>query len=338
MGEGMVIRIRKMIAMLWALLVLHCVNIITVSAFDGARIEENERLAIERMTRGFEGLEESIDLSDLNISTSSLSVLFSHATKNTPYLFYVDKRLTYTYRGDTVIKVMPKYNMTKEEANTAIGFCKAEVGKMAELILVGESELERMILAHDLICSRYKYDLSLESNNIYKFIKEGKGTCQGYTWTYMALLREVGIECEYVASDSIDHIWLRVKLDGDWYNSDVTWDDPVGNEGNGTQICRNHLLFSDVEADRDGYRDRYGASGNKCTSEKYDGVDLSDLVSPDHTAGDVNHDGAVGLADLVALRLCKRVCPICADIDVDMAFSEGDINALRHFILTKSYE
>ena len=60
-----------------------------VSALEDGGQENNERRAIERMTQGFEAFEERIDLSDLNISVSSLSLLFSHATKNTPYLFYV---------------------------------------------------------------------------------------------------------------------------------------------------------------------------------------------------------------------------------------------------------
>lgn len=333
----MVARIKRIIAALLAILLLSSV-FVTASALEDVRREENERVAIERMTSGFENFDERIDLSDLNIPTSSLLLLFSHATKNSPYLFYVDKKLTYTYRKDTVMTVMPRYNMTKAEADKAIEFCKGEVIKMAGLVFAGRSELEMLILAHDLICSRFKYDLSLESDNIYKFIKEGKGTCQGYTWTYMALLREIGIECEYVASDSIDHIWLKVKIKGEWYNSDATWDDPVGDDGNGAAICRNHLLFSDAEADRDGYRDRYSASKNECTSRKHDGATFSDLVSPNHTAGDVNHDGAVSLLDLMAVILGKSGCPICTDTDFDMMITSNDAARLREHILTNVHE
>ena len=265
-------------------------------------------------------------------------MIFSHATKNSPYLFYVDKTLTYIYRNDTIIKVVPKYNMTREEAAEAIEYCKAEVRKMAALIGSVDGELQRLILAHDLLCLHYKYDLSLECNDIYKYIKEEKGTCQGYTWTYMALLRELGIECEYVASDTIDHIWLKVKIDDEWYHSDVTWDDSVGNEGSGAPVCRNHLLFSDAEADRDGYCDRYGASQTKCTSEKYDGVALLDLVSSSHVVGDVNHDGEVGLVDLMIAILNKSACPICIDTNFDMIIDSGDLDVLRELLLTNIYD
>lgn len=331
------VRIKKIIAALISILILSSI-FTRVSALDDGEGEINERIAVERMARSFENFEESIDLSDLNIPVSSLSKLFSHATKNSPYLFYVDKRLTYTYRKDTVVNVIPKYNMTEDEAREAIDFCKLEVSKLAAVASMGESEIQRLILAHDLICSRYQYDLTLEGNNIYKFIKEGKGTCQGYTWTYMAVLRELGIECEYVASDSINHIWLRVKIDGEWYNSDVTWDDPVGNEAGISSARRLHLLFSDDKADKDGYVDGYSASQNKCTSKKYDGEELSSALSPSHKQGDVDHDGAVDLLDLVLIRQNRIACPICADVDCDLLLTEGDAELVRERLLTNRLE
>ena len=329
----MIVRIKKIIAALISILILSSI-FTRVSALEDGAGELNEQIAVERMIQGFQAFSESIDLSDLNIPISILPTLFSHATKNSPYLFYVDKRLTYTYLKDTVVSIIPRYNMSEEEAKAATDLCEVEVGKMAAIALVGGSELERLLLAHDLICSRYKYDLTLKSNNIYKLIKEGKGTCQGYTWTYMAVLREMGIECEYVASDSINHIWLRVKIDGEWYNSDVTWDDPLGDDAAPSPTSRRHLLFSDAKADQDGYVDRYSASQNECTSKKYDWDDLSVVFSPNHTQGDMNHDGALDLLDLVLIQQNKTLCPICADFDRNVLLTEGDVELMREHLLT----
>ena len=331
----MVVRIKKIIAALLAIILLSSIFTRISAIHDDTPVGDAEGEAIARMTRGFENFEQSIDLSDLNIPISSLTTLFAHATKNSPYLFYVDKTLVYTYKNDIAIHVSSKYNMTRAEVDEAVGFCRGEIAKMADIVRTGKSDLERVILAHDLICFRYKYDLSLESNNIYTFLKEGKGTCQGYTWTYMALLREIGIECEYVASDSINHIWLRVKIDGGWYNSDPTWDDPAGNEAGNVSISRRHILFSDIKADADGYVDRYSASQNQCVSQKYDGADLSWVVDPAHVFGDVNHDGEVGLMDLVNVAQGRGFCPICFDVDGDLLHTENDIDSLRELILTK---
>ena len=309
-------------------------------------VKPNEQGAIERMRSGFESFEERIDLSEYNISPQDLTRIFANATKNSPYLFYVDKNLSYTYRmGGNVLSVTPKYNCTQVQFEQMMNFCRGEVKKIAALANEGESELEKLIYAHDIICCGFSYDLTLESNNIYTFLTTKRGTCQGYTWAYMAVLRELGIECEYVASDSIIHIWLKVKIDGEWYYSDVTWDDPPSDEGRSMPVSRRHLLFSDRKANSDGYKDRYGASGEKCTSEKYDSFDFSEVLPPEHRHGDVNCDGKVSVFDVIYLRRyvehgekSEIACVICADVDGDFRISETDIQPAREIVLTNSGE
>lgn len=301
---------------------------------------DHRDVAVGRMIAGFENFEESIDISDLDILPDQLGDLFAAATKNSPYLFYVDNNLSYTYKnGGCVVSVIPKYLYTQREAREMTAYCKGEIKRLASLAQRGESELERVLILHDLICRKFSYDLTLESNNLYTFLKTGRGTCQGYTWTYMAALREMGVECEYVASDTIVHIWLRLKIDGEWYHSDVTWDDPPQTEGTGKQ-SRSHFLFSDEKADADGYLDRYSASEIKCESEKYDGEDLSPVISLCSSAGDVDHDGEVVLADLLRLRIYlekgerdRYICPICADVDGDLSLGNNDVELLRRMMI-----
>ncbi len=300
-------------------------------------ISQSRQSAFERILSGFESFEEKIDLSEFDLTPNELSRLFMNVTKNNPYLFYVDNNLSYTYHnGGYIVEIMPKYNRTKEEAEKMIEDCRREIKKLADIALLGEGEIERAGLAHDLICLRYKYDLTLESKDIYTFLSSGTGTCQGYTWAYMALLREIGIECEYVASDDIVHIWLKVKVDGEWYHSDVTWDDPPSGEGSGGGVSRRHFLFSDKKADSDGYSERYGASENQCTSEKYDMTEFS----PCSRSCDIDHSGKLTLSELVALRIYietgekkGKICPLCADCDRNLKLDETDIKYLREMLL-----
>ncbi len=326
--------VKKITALLlfWSLVFALCGDIYALDGKNSAL--SAEQTAVERMRVGFENFDEVIDLSDLNIYPDDLTRLFSNATKNSPYLFYVDRRLSYTYRtGGCVIAVKPKYNMIQDEARLAADYCKSEVKRIAELARYGESELERALVAHDLICRRFKYDVTLESNNMYSFLKEKKGTCQGYAFTYMAVLRELGIECEYAASDSIVHIWLMVRIDGEWYHSDVTWDDPVAEDAE-MSADRRHFLFSDKRAEADGYTDRYSESERECRSEKYDKYDFSLVLSPRHKDGDATHDGNIDLIDLISMRQGMVKCPICSDISNDNIINEEDIALQREFLLT----
>ena len=324
------------------LLIFLTLLVVAVSADSIERTEERQRKeATERIRRGIEEYAQSIDISDLSIDPSDLGRIFSDAVKDTPYLFYVSNNLGYTYhKGGCVVTVTPKYTMEKEEAKEAVNYCKNEINKMAKLSEPCQSELERLIFAHDLICRKFMYDTTLESNNLYSFLKSGKGTCQGYTWTYMALLREMGIECRYVASDTVLHIWLAIKIDGEWYYSDVTWDDPPNKEGSG-EYSRAHLLFSDEKADKDGYFDRYGAEDIRCESKIYDGRELSEKYPFCSLSGDVDHNGEVTLYDLLLSclylenksTLSKDICFVCLDSDSDVRIDQRDAEYIRRAIL-----
>ena len=51
--------------------------------------------------------------------------------------------------------------------------------------------------------------------------------CQGYAETMFYLLREAGLSCVIASSENINHAWNIVKIRGNWYHIDATWDDPV---------------------------------------------------------------------------------------------------------------
>ncbi len=293
--------------------------------------------AVLRLIRGFESFEESIDISEYGIPPENVGKVFADATKNSPYLFYVGNHLSYTYRkGENVISLIPQYECTEEEARARVEFCKSEIKKLAALADLGQTPLHKAEIAHDLICLRYKYDLTLVSGDLYSFLSSGTGTCQGYTWAYMAVLRELGIECEYVASDKIVHIWLKLKIDGEWYNSDVTWDDPPSEEGRENGVIRRHFLFSDKKAEADGCIERYSSSDQNCVSEKYD----SEMHASYHVHGDVDHNGRVELSDIIELRRYVElfessgdICVICAELSRDMMLDDFDTDALRDVLL-----
>ena len=345
MHRKILLQIMRQLILVLAVTVSFIISSVTViraenAAAEAEKREETRAEAVERMRRGFAVFEESIDISDLKIPPEELGMLFADATKDTPYLFYVSNNLSYSYRtGGYVISVEPKYTMNRSDAEAAVGYCKREIRKMSLLLADRETELQKLAGAHDLICKRFTYDITLQSNNIYSFLKTGTGTCQGYTWTYMALLRELGIECHYVASDSIAHIWLAVKIDGDWYHSDVTWDDPPVGEASG-EYNRSHLLFSDAKAESDGYADRYGAGNIKCEEVTYDGNLHSD-IHPCALSGDADHNGQTTLYDLVLLRLhlegegntLKDVCRVCSDANEDLNLDEKDAEHIRSVLL-----
>ena len=57
--------------------------------------------------------------------------------------------------------------------------------------------------------------------------------CAGYAKAYQLILNRMGIECGYITGNAVNdmvsgpHAWNYVRLDGNYYQVDVTWDDPL---------------------------------------------------------------------------------------------------------------
>ena len=58
----------------------------------------------------------------------------------------------------------------------------------------------------------------------------GEAACSCYTEISKTFMVMLGIEIYTKSGKAVNeqHIWNVVKLDNDWYQVDVTWDDPVG--------------------------------------------------------------------------------------------------------------
>ena len=126
---------------------------------------------------------------------------------------------------------------TVDEAVTGI------IGEMRTAGITGE--YNQALWLHDWLTGHANYD---ESN--YWFDPEGvllhgTGVCQSYTDAYALLLTAAGIENDTMGSESMDHSWNVVKLDGEWCYIDVTWDDPTGGgKENHFYFGMNEALFS----------------------------------------------------------------------------------------------
>ena len=106
-----------------------------------------------------------------------------------------------------------------------------------QIVRPGMSEYDKVKAIHDYIINTTQYDVDgLESGDFAEtsfsavgVFVYGKAVCQGYAYAFELLCELVGIECEYVTGfgNGGDHGWNQVKVDGVWYNIDLTWDDPI---------------------------------------------------------------------------------------------------------------
>jgi len=62
-----------------------------------------------------------------------------------------------------------------------------------------------------------------ENHSIYGTLINGKAVCEGYSKSAKLLFNKCGIESEVIRSN--EHGWNYVKVNGNYYQIDVTWDD-----------------------------------------------------------------------------------------------------------------
>lgn len=98
-----------------------------------------------------------------------------------------------------------------------------------------ETEMEKVKYVHDFICLSTEYDTeSYNANSIggllqtaYSAIVEYKTVCAGYSKAFAYYMQQLGIPCSCIYSNG--HEWNIIKIEGNYYQIDVTWDDT--NEG-----------------------------------------------------------------------------------------------------------
>lgn len=143
--------------------------------------------------------------------------------------------------------------------NTPDVINSVEQGRAEALAQVqpGMSNVEKALVLHNYIVRTCDYDYENYQNGTipavsyeeYGVYVNHRAVCSGYARAYGALMSAVGIDCYYVASSQMDHAWNIIRIDGNWYHVDCTWDDPVStnNSRGGGFVSYKYFLRSDDE-------------------------------------------------------------------------------------------
>ncbi|GFN29949.1 hypothetical protein PCURB6_02090 [Paenibacillus curdlanolyticus] len=130
---------------------------------------------------------------------------------------------------------------------------------VSELVKPGMSDFEKELAIHDYIVlhAEYDYDNYLadtipdDSYSAYGILFHGTAVCQGYAYAAHLMLEMAGIDSQIVTgtANGGGHAWNKVKIDGEYYNLDVTWDDPVPDKQG--RLVYNYFNVTDEELAKD---------------------------------------------------------------------------------------
>lgn len=188
---------------------------------------------------------------------NSFQLAINALTFDNPDLFYIDVTKVYLLTEITTRAFSKTYKVSiggnngesylsdnfypSDNAKYSIGIVEQYKNSIVEECK-NLSTVEKIRYVNNYLIDNTDYDILAGNNvyNIYGTLVEKKAVCEGYARACKYILDELEIPCIIacgIAKNSQNvtesHAWNYVKVDENWYALDITWNDPIINNGTG---------------------------------------------------------------------------------------------------------
>ncbi len=182
------------------------------------------------------------------LSGEDYSRIYLMITQQEPELFFLSPQYRYAKR---MTEAELKYEYHDNEVQLREADLLAVTAELLPAAVYAYSDYEKALYVHDALVKRCSYDdeAAGDSTTVYGCLVKQSACCEGYAKAFVYLSRKLGLQAVVVTGQTADgtlHAWNMVELDGVWYQVDVTWDDPVGVDGDTvrhTYFCAPNALF-----------------------------------------------------------------------------------------------
>ncbi len=182
---------------------------------------------------------------DVQIHKDDIVALYSTIFFENPQYYYVVRSFSGTTNSAGYMGKLTKLKYNVDSMDTVRATWN-EIDKATEEILFNISpdmtDFEKVMTVHDYMDLHYVYDLE-DTDQTYQILLDKRGVCAAYAEAFQHVMNVLDIDSTLVQSDEMGHIWNMVKLDGQWYHADVTWDDPVPDQF--AEVCHEYMLLSE---------------------------------------------------------------------------------------------
>ncbi|MBQ8922395.1 MAG: hypothetical protein IJ060_09590 [Oscillospiraceae bacterium] len=228
----------------------------------------------------------------LNVSSYSLTLdeitdLYMDLLYTDSDWFYIKSFYYQLNSRNRVTNIQITYNYEKDEIDRKRDALNQRIDEITSGIQPEWSTAETVLYLHDSVVDGCEYDFTYTYGDAYAALVGGEAVCQGYALAMNLLCREVGIPCYAITSDSLNHMWNVVNVDGSWYQLDATNDDfapnMLGHTMHAYVLCSDAYMQADINHNADDWN--YFSEGNTitCSSTAYEDafwVGACDTVEP----------------------------------------------------------
>ena len=187
--------------------------------------------AYDNIVAGIDAASKKIVISNnkYKLTTDEFKLVMDSVRRDHTEQFWIDRG--YTYQPDSsgyIIEMSPSYLFEGEALERAKVAFEQAVDYFLSFLTPGMSEYEVEKTLHDKLAQKITYVTSApNAHNAYGALVEGKAVCEGYAEALQCLLQCAGIQSVqvYGSSRGENHAWNMVRIDGEYYLTDLTWDD-----------------------------------------------------------------------------------------------------------------
>ena len=207
-----------------------------------------------------------------------------------PENFWLKTSYSY-YNLDSETYIYLFFNKSKDEIDVDKEKFNAVVDEIVSNAPKNASDFEIEKYINDYLIDNCEYDheaaenekIIANENDAYGALVDKKAVCEGYARAFQLLCTRLGLDCVNITGESegVGHQWNCVKIEGDWYYVDVTWNDTDGEAEylkydyfnlTTEQLKKTHkidIAFAELTDDEYNESYSYNLFIPQCTSEEY---------------------------------------------------------------------
>ena len=204
---------------------------------------------------GSQTINMSVSVYSSDIANIVYSVYYDH-----PELFWVDSSLSYYMNGSGIVTSLTvNFNGTASDLKSSQQLFEGTIAPLIKLASSLPEDVQKVKLVHDYLTNTIQYvSGSAYNQSAYSAIVNGKTVCAGYAHAFQYCMQKLGIPAAYIVGYAGEnHAWNLLRLDGEYYSMDVTWDDPLGNPA--TTYYYDYFNVTDSYLSKDHTRDAISA-------------------------------------------------------------------------------
>ena len=193
--------------------------------------------AYDRIVTGINACADEIEISneDDTLTPDEFSLVWVSVRRDHTEQFWLGTSYTPVSNAEqtVLLAVRPEYAIPGGELSDAKVAFEQAINNMIGRLTPDMTEYEKEKALHDMLAVKVSYVEDVNAHNAYGALVEGRAVCEGYAEALQCLLQRVGIQSVQVYGDGINpatggsekHAWNAVRIDGQYYLTDLTWND-----------------------------------------------------------------------------------------------------------------